>query len=79
MILAVLLLMISAGLAQAQNVLNLSFGKGGKFNIPGGMWIESKTPCLLEVTMEDGKVSEIAVYPKDASTKEVELITNRPL
>jgi hypothetical protein len=62
-----------------QNVLNLSFGKGGKFNIPGGMWIESKTPCLLEVTMEDGKVSEIAVYPKDASTKEVELITNRPL
>ena len=63
----------------AQNVLNLSFGKGGKFNIPGGMWIESKTPCLLEVTMEDGKVSEIAVYPKDASTKEVELITNKPL
>ena len=61
-----------------QNVLSLSMGKGDRRSIAGGTWIESMTPCRLDVTMEGEKVSEIAVYPADPAAKEVKLITNQP-
>ena len=78
-ILAVAVMSLSSLTVAGQNVLSLSFGKGGRFSIPGGTWIESKIPCQLEVTMVEGEISEIAVYPKDSETKEVELIVNKPL